>query len=71
MTWLQRYRVRNFVRNSIWLMPSVGMVAGLIVIRALHWLESASGWESGFQPEGARAVLATLAASMFSLVVFV
>lgn len=71
MTWLQRYRVRHYVRNSIWLLPVVGMAAGLLVVRALHWLESALGWVSQFQPEGARAVLGTLAASMFTLIVFV
>lgn len=71
MTWLQHYRVRHFVRNSIWLLPVVAMAAGLLVVRALHWFESALGWEAQFQPEGARVVLGTLAASMFTLVVFV
>ena len=71
MTWLQRYQVRHYVRNSIWLLPVVGMAAGMLIVRALHWLESVMGWEASFQPEGARAVLGTLAASMFTLVVFV
>lgn len=71
MTWLQRYRVRHFVRNSIWLLPVAGMTVGILVVRLLHLFESARGWESQFQPEGARAVLGTLAASIFTLVVFV
>lgn len=71
MTWLQRYRVRHYIRNSIWLLPVAGMAVGMLVVRLLHWLESAMGWESEFQPEGARAVLGTLAASIFTLVVFV
>ena len=31
MTWLQRYRVRTFLRFSMWLVPLTGMVAALIV----------------------------------------
>ena len=71
MTWLQRYRIRHYVRNSIWLLPVMGMVVGLLIVRALHWLESAMGWESQFRPEGARAVLGTLAGAIFTLIVFV
>ncbi len=71
MTWLQRYRVRHYIRNSIWLLPVAGMAVGILVVRLLHRLESSMAWESKFQPEGARAVLGTLAASIFTLVVFV
>lgn len=60
MTWLQWYQLRHFIRNSIWLLPVVGMATGLLVVRALHRFESAMGWEWQFQPEGARAVLGTL-----------
>jgi hypothetical protein len=29
MTWLQRYRVRHYVRNSIWILPLLSMAAAL------------------------------------------
>ena len=29
MTWLQRYRVRHYVNNSIWIGPLVSMLAAL------------------------------------------
>jgi uncharacterized membrane protein len=29
MTWLQRYRVHHYVRNSIWILPSLAVVAQL------------------------------------------
>jgi len=61
MTWHQRYHVRHYVRNSIWLLPVAGMAAGLLVVRTLHWLESAINWETSFLPEGVRAVLGALA----------
>ncbi len=71
MTWLQRYRVRDFVRNSICVYPILGMVAALVAIRGLAWLDRAMGWESRVDPDTARAVLGTLASSMFTFIVFV
>jgi uncharacterized membrane protein len=71
MNWLQRYRVRHYVRNSIWILPALGMVAALAFIRLLFWIDQMLQWESGFQPDSARALLSTLASSVFTLVVFV
>ena len=71
MTWLQRYRVRLYLRDSIWIYPFVGMVAGLAAVRLLYGIERGLGLESGISPDTARAVLGTMAASMFTFVVFV
>jgi len=71
MTWLQRYRVRHYVANSIWLLPLVSMVAALGAVRILHWADESMGWQSGFHPDTARAVLGTMASSMFTFIVFV
>jgi uncharacterized membrane protein len=71
MTWLQRYRLRHFITNSLWLLPSISMVAALIAVRLLHWLDSTLGLESNADPEAIRTLLGTLAASMFTFVVFV
>jgi len=71
MTWLQRYRVRHYVANSIWIIPSLSIVAALGAVRLFHRIEETVGWESGFDPETARSVLATMAASMFTFIVFV
>jgi uncharacterized membrane protein len=71
MTWLQRYRVRHYFTNSIWIVPSLSMVVALLAVPALHRIEAAMGWESASNPDGARAVLGTLAASMFTFIVFV
>ena len=67
MTWLQRYRVREFVRNSVWFGPVLGMVVALLAIRGLVWLDRELGWESQTSADTVRAVLGTLAASMFTL----
>jgi uncharacterized membrane protein len=71
MTWLQRYRVRHYVTNSIWVWPLLSMVAAIAAVRLLHWIEVNVGWESRVEPDTAQAVLGTLASSMFTFIVFV
>jgi uncharacterized membrane protein len=71
MTWLQRYRVRHYFGNSIWILPSLSILAALGAVRLLHRIEEVMGWESSFEPETARSVLATMAASMFTFIIFV
>jgi uncharacterized membrane protein len=71
MTWLQRYRVRHYVTNSIWVYPLVSMVAAIGAARLLRWVEILGGWESRIEPDTAQAVLGTLASSMFTFIVFV
>jgi uncharacterized membrane protein len=71
MTWLQRYRVRHYVANSIWILPLLGMVAALGCARFLNWIEEAMGWKSDLDPGTAQTVLDTMASSMFTFIVFV
>jgi uncharacterized membrane protein len=70
MTWLHRYRLRNYVENSIWVLPLLGMVTALVAARALHWIERGMG-EAALHPGAAQAVLGMLASSMFTFIVFV
>jgi hypothetical protein len=39
MSWLQRYRLRAYFRNSIWILPVLAMVVALASGRLLHTLE--------------------------------
>ena len=71
MTWLQRYHIRHYVRNSIWIYPAVAMVAAVLVVRLLHWFEMEMRWEADFNADTMRAVLGNLAGAMFTLIVFV
>jgi uncharacterized membrane protein len=71
MTWLQRYRVRHYVGNSIWIWPLLSMAAAIGAARLLHWIESVMGWESDIDTDSAQAVLTTMASSMFTFIVFV
>src|SRR4051812_1903042 len=71
MSWLQRYRVRAYFKNSIWILPALSMPAALVAVRLLHGVEQALGWQPSTHTETARSVLGTMAASMFTFVVFV
>src|SRR5262245_59880085 len=71
MTWLQRYRIRHYVGNSICIPPVLSTLAAIVAVRLLHWLEENQGWKSLIDPGTATAVLGTLASSLFTTVVFV
>jgi uncharacterized membrane protein len=71
MSWLTRYRIRHYVGNSFWILPLASIVAALVTAKLLHGIEEAEGWESTLHADTARAVLGTLASSMFTFIVFV
>jgi uncharacterized membrane protein len=71
MTWLQRYRIRHYMANSVWVLPLLSMVAAIGCARLLNGVEEALGWESNLQPATVQAVLGTMASSMFTCIVFV
>src|SRR5512137_226803 len=71
MSWLQRYRLSDYFRRSVWVLPVLGMVVALGAVRILHGIETAMGWESSFDPSTTLTLLGTLASSMFTLIVFV
>ena len=71
MTWLKRYQIRSFIRNSIWLFPAISMVFAIALHRILQWLHPFPGWEPTLSPNGARALLGTLSASLFTFIGFV
>ncbi len=71
MTWLQRYRIRHYSGNSLWLLPVLGVLAAMAVVRLLHWIDQAAGWKSDLDVDTVRAVLGTMASAMFTFIVFV
>jgi uncharacterized membrane protein len=70
MRWIERYKLRNYFRNSTWLLSVFGMVAGLVSVNLLRWLETSAGWQSDFDLDSARALFGTLAGAMFTFIVF-
>jgi uncharacterized membrane protein len=71
MTWLQRYRIRHYVQNSIWILPVLSTVGAIAAVRLLHLIEKDLAWESPVDADTARAVLGTMASALFTAMVFV
>jgi uncharacterized membrane protein len=71
MTWLQRYRLRQYIGNSIWLGPVLSTLAALGAVPLLHRVETALGWKTPTDTDSAQAVLGTMASAMFTFIVFV
>src|SRR5215471_16357655 len=71
MTWLQRHRIRLYLRNSLWILPAFSIVAALVAGNVINRIDSALGWHSSISPDTARIIMSTIAASTFTLVVLV
>ena len=71
MNWLQRFRIRHYIRNSIWILPSFAILAALLAVRLLNFVETAMGWEMNISRDTARTVMGAMSSSLFTLVVFV
>jgi len=71
MTWLQRHRFRHYLRNAIWIWPVASMAVAVGVARFLLELDASMGPQTGFSTGAAQTLMATLAASMFTFIVFV
>ena len=71
MNWLWAYRIRLYIRNSIWIFPALSLIAGLVAVAQLSRLEQAYGWELNISRDTAATILSTVAGSMFTLVILV
>ena len=71
MTWLQRYRLRHFLRYSFWLVPVVWMLAAGLALPLVRWLDFETGWRLfNYTEDGARQLLSGLSSSMLTFMVF-
>jgi len=71
VTWLRRYRIKQFLRDSVWLPPLLAMAVVLFVQPVVGRLDRILDVKAVIGPESARAVLAALAPSMLTFIVFV
>jgi uncharacterized membrane protein len=71
MNWRQRYRLRLYIRHSLWLLPTLSIFVALIAVSVLTQYEKAIGLQANVSVESARTVMSTIAASTFTLVVIV
>ena len=71
MTWLQRYRLRNFLLSSVWLPPLLGILAALLTNQLAQSADRLLGWQAPASVAGSQGVLTALASSMLTFIVFV
>jgi uncharacterized membrane protein len=72
MTWELRYRLKHTARTSLVLWAVLALAAALLCAPLVRWVDRETGWVLfGYSPDGARAVLGTLAGSMLTFIVFV
>jgi uncharacterized membrane protein len=71
MTWLQRYRIRQYLLDTVWIFPSVGVFVALLTAWLVNRVDLALGWRSSLTADAARGVLVTLASGMFTFIIFV
>jgi uncharacterized membrane protein len=76
MTWLQRYRLRRFLKDSFWFWPFVVILVTVFgAVPAVDWLEARGVrigilW-SDLSAERAQVVVSSFSASMLTFLVFV
>ena len=71
MNWQQFYRLRNYIRSSLWVVPFIAIPLELIATRVLHRLDGWLGWAFlDIGVAGAQAMLNALITATLSLLVF-
>ena len=72
MRWSARYTLWSYLRSSMWLVPLVGYLASLILIRLLAYLDQQLGWTWNWtiSPDVARSGLQVFIAAILSFIVF-
>ena len=71
MNWSQRYHLRLYFRNSLWILSAISILAALIAAAQLTRYELAVGSVTAISTDSMRAIMSTIASSTFTLVVLV
>jgi uncharacterized membrane protein len=73
MTWSTRFRIREYLRESLWVVPSLGAVIGLVGAVLVVWIDTQvkvpSQW--AYSPSTASTVLSAVAGAVAALTGFV
>jgi uncharacterized membrane protein len=71
MSWLQRYRLREFFTTSLWFVPVISMLMGVGVSRVMRIVDELTHWTLlGFGVDGGKAVLSIATQSTLSIIIF-
>ena len=71
MNWLQKYRIRTYLKSSLWVMPLIAAVAGGLFHRLVWTFDLRTQWRwLDFTPDGARAIVGAIVSSGLTFIVF-
>ena len=72
MSWLTRYRAKEFVRTSFWLFPSLAIFAAWLFAKLILWFVPDPHWPRFDEGDidGLRTSMAAFASSMLTFVVY-
>lgn len=71
MTWKQRYRIRSYLRSSLWIIPIGAVLIHLIVAQFIHSLDARLNLEAArIGIEGAKVLCSTVITLALSCIVF-
>jgi len=71
VTWNQRYKLRSYLRTSLWIIPFIAIPSALIAIRILRFCDIWLGWSFlNLTPPGALAMLQGVGTATLSFLVF-
>ena len=71
MSWDKIYRVRSYLRSSLWVVPFFAIPLELVVTRVVHWLDGTFGWSFlDFSTDGAQALFQAIVSATLAFVVF-
>jgi uncharacterized membrane protein len=72
VTWLNRYRLRDFVRSSFWIMPTCALFCALIAARVLLWVDEREHWVClDYSIDGAKTILGAFVSSLLTFIVVI
>ena len=71
MSWDKIYRIRSYLRSSLWVVPFFAIPLELVITRVVHWLDRTLGWSFlDFSTEGAQALFQAIVSATLAFVVF-
>ena len=71
MNWSRLYRLRSYLRSSLWVVPFIAIPLEIASARLLHRIDPWLGWQLlGYGKQGAEGILQAIISSTLAFVVF-
>lgn len=71
MSWIYRYRLRMFLKSSLWVVPVSSMAAALLLAPLIRSIDQGTQWTLlHFEVDSSRLLIGALSSSLLTLIVF-